>query len=66
MVWDLSWKLNTALSKATGGALEDEGKVYAVHFSLNITLKKCELSTLPKNDFNPMLKSRECQHKKDT
>lgn len=34
--WDLSWKLNTALSKTTGGALEDDGKVY---FSLNITLK---------------------------
>lgn len=28
-------------------------------------LKKCELSTLPKNDFNPMLKSRECQHNKE-
>lgn len=24
--------------------------------------KKCELSTLPKNHFNPTLKSRECQH----
>lgn len=37
--WDLSWKLNTALSKTTGGALEDEGKLYPVHFSLNITPK---------------------------
>lgn len=27
-------------------------------------LKKCELSTLPKNDFNPLLKSRVCQHNK--
>lgn len=27
-------------------------------------LKKCELCTLPKNDFNPMLKSRVCQHNK--
>lgn len=39
LVWDLNWKLNTALSKTTGGALEDEGKVYPVHFSLNTTLK---------------------------
>lgn len=37
--WDLRWKLNAALSNTTGGALEDEGKVYPVHFSLNITLK---------------------------
>lgn len=29
--WHLSWKLNAALS-TTGGALEDEGKVYPVWF----------------------------------
>lgn len=37
--WDLSWKLNAALSKTTGGALEDEGTVYPVCFGLKITLK---------------------------
>lgn len=37
--WDLSWKLNAALSQTTGGALADEGKVYPVCFGLNITLK---------------------------
>lgn len=43
--WDLSWRLNTALNKIIGGALEDEGKVYPVHFSLNITLKFEEVWT---------------------
>lgn len=37
--WDLSWKLNAALSKTAGSALEDEGEVYPVCFGLNITLK---------------------------
>lgn len=37
--WDLSWKLNAALSEATGGALKDKGEVYPVCFGLNITLK---------------------------
>lgn len=39
LVWDLSWKLNAALSKTTGGALEDKGKAYPVCFGLNLTLK---------------------------